>query len=154
MDNKKQTKKRYVDEYLGLAVQLKLWRGFSILLILAIFPLSFVIVRQSFILDQASRREQVVLSPAVSRFDVVSPGKISKSFIKAAFSHVAYRNSSWTYESISDNYQDLFDHYYSEELETKIRANLEITQRFDHAKKSQMVSIYKVDHEKSEFELW
>ena len=150
-EQEKSSKHQYIDEVLGLAVQLRLWRSFALLLILVIVSLCYVVIRQSILVEKASARGQVILSPAVSKFEIATIGKIPKSYIKAAFEYIAQKNSSWTYESIKESYQDLFENYYSHELETKIKANLEITGRFAQVKTNKMVSLYKINALKSEY---
>lgn len=142
----------YIDEFLGLSVQLSLWRSFSMLLSLIVLVLSYVVIRQSSLIEASSNRQQVILSPAISRFEIASVGRVPRHYIKSAFEFIAHKNSSWTYSSIEENYLELFKHYYSYELETKIRANLEVSNRYAYVKKNQMISLFEVDQSKSKYE--
>jgi hypothetical protein len=141
----------YLDELAGAKARARLWRSVAAWTSGACLPLALLVVGLAIWNIRNADRTQVILSPAVQRFEIATPGQVTDSYIKAAFVHIAERNSSWTFESIEENYQDLFRNYYSNDLSTRTQANLSETERFEQVKQNKMVSTYKVDHDRSEF---
>lgn len=141
----------YLDELAGTRVQLRRWKSFAVWQTVATVPLVGLVVFLTVLNIKNVDRTQVILSPAVERFEVATVNQVTDSYIKAAFEHVALRNSSWTYETLEENYEDLFAHYYSQDLATRTRANLMQTGRFDYVKKNRMISTFKIDRERSEY---
>lgn len=142
---------KYLDELSGAKASVRLWRSVATWTAGACVPLSMLVVGLAIWNIKNADRTKVILSPAVQRFEVATLGKVTDSYIKAAFEHVAERNSSWTFETIDENYQDLFQHYYSNDLVTRTKANLTETGRFDQVRQNKMVSTYKIDRDRSEY---
>lgn len=141
----------YLDQLDGMMVKLHLWRGLAITSALSLVPLAVLTLFLTRKIISSQQDMQVILSPAITRFEIASFGKVNDSYIKSAFEHVAYQNSSWTYETISENYQTLFQNYYSHALTTRTKANLTVAKRFDRVRKHKMVSIFKIDNHNSEY---
>lgn len=141
----------YLDALAGARAQLRLWRSIATWTCCGMLPLSilcvFLVVQNISNLD----RTKFILSPAVERFEIATVDQVTDSYIQAAFEHVASRNSSWTFESIEENYDDLFKNYYSQDLVTRTKANLAQSDRVSYVKQNKMVSTFKIDREKSEY---
>jgi hypothetical protein len=141
----------YLDELAGAKSQLRLWRSVAAWTSAACLPLALLVIGLAVWNVKNADRTQVILSPAVQRFEIATPGQVTDSYIRAAFEHVAERNSSWTFETMEENYQDLFQHYYANDLATRTRTNLSESGRFEQVKQNKMVSTYKIDHDRSEY---
>ena len=142
---------KYLDELTGAKATARLWRSVATWTSGACLPLALLVVCLVLWNIKNADRTKVVLSPAVQRFEVATLDQVTDSYIRSAFEHVAERNSSWTFETIEENYQDLFTHYYSNDLVTRTKANLSQSGRFEQARQNKMVSTYKIDHDRSEY---
>lgn len=140
----------YLDALAGARAQLRLWRSIATWTCCGMLPMAGIIVFLVVLNIRNVDRTQVILSPAVQRFEIATVNQVTDSYIQAAFEHVASRNSSWTYESVEENYADLFSNYYSEDLATRTKANLAQSDRFAYVKQNKMVSTFKIDRERSE----
>lgn len=141
----------FIDALAGAKANVRLWRSVATLTAGACVPLALLVVGMAVWNMQNADQTKVILSPAVQRFEVATPGQVTDSYIKAAFEHVAERNSSWTYESVEENYKELFASYYSNDLATRTQANLAQSDRFAQIRKNRMVSTFKIDQERSEY---
>jgi len=141
----------YLDELAGARANARLWRSIAAWTTGACLPLALLVVGLAIWNIKNADRTQVILSPAVQRFEIATMGQVTDSYIKAAFEHVAERNSSWTYDTVEENYRDLFEHYYSNDLVTRTKANLAESGRFDQVHQNKMVSTYKIDRDRSEY---
>ncbi len=144
-------RRSYLDELAGAKARARLWRSVAAWTSGACLPLALLVVGLAVWNIKNADRTQIILSPAVQRFEIATPGQVTDSYIKAAFEHVSERNSSWTFETIEENYQDLFQHYYSNDLSTRTKANLSESGRFEQVKQNKMVSTYKIDRDRSEY---
>lgn len=144
-------KRSYLDQLTGARLEARRWRSLALWSICSSGPMGLTI---AFLLMQVIAnvdRTKFILSPAVHSFDIVSPEEVSDSYIKAAWEHVAHRNSSWTYETLEENYSDLFDRYYVADLATRTKASLAAAGRVDYVKKNRMISTFKIDQTRSEY---
>lgn len=141
----------FLDELAGARAKVRLWRSVAVCTAGASLPLVGLVIGLAIWNVRNADRTQVILSPAVQRFEVATVGQVTDSYIKAAFEHVAERNSSWTYDSLEENYRDLFENYYSNDLATRTETNLVQSDRFAQVKQNKMVSTYKIDATRSEY---
>lgn len=144
--------KSWLNELEGKEFQVKTWRSVALVAIFssAILGIATLILAIKVLYD--FKRERLVLIPSIQRKLVVpAESYISNSFVRAAANRVVELQEQWSYETIEDHYQELFQMYYSHRLEELTRANLTSSRRYEYVRKNKMVSTFEFDQSKSEF---
>jgi hypothetical protein len=132
--------------------QLKVWRSTAIISLIATIAMSISTLLLASKVFNDFRNERLILVPAIQR-KIVVPAKsnVSESFVKAAAKRVVELQEQWSYETVQDHFNEVFNLYYSHGLSELTRANLMATNRYNYIEKNKMVSTFHFDNKRSEF---
>lgn len=142
----------WLDKLLGTQVEMRSWRAFAFITTTLSLLLTGAVVFLVHQLINDTKNQKLVLIPALQRkMTVVADSYLTESFIKSICMRVVELQEQWSYETIADNYQELFKYYYSHGLEELTRANLTASDRYNYANQNKMVSVFRFDWAKSRF---
>ena len=150
---------KYTDQLKKATTKANISFGFNILLLVllcASMTNNTLISRNYMALDKkiedAVERGRIILTPIVQgRVNIERGSIVSDGYIKGMAKEVINKLEAWTYESIEDNYSELFREYYDHSLIVKTKADVDSSRLYDTTRQKKMVSLWKMDPEKSEF---
>lgn len=144
----------WLDRLEGTDYQLKVWRSVALVLMVLSVGLGVSTLLLAIKTLNDFKSERLVLVPALQRKLVVpAQSYISNSFVKAVSNRIIELQEQWSYESIEDNFKELFETYYDHRLTELTKANLKATDRFNYVKDNRIVSTFDIDTKRSEY-LW
>jgi len=146
-------KTKSVNQYENALYEARIWRIVSYSLLVFVVISSVLLVVFAYLAYGGIRNERVILVPGLQNKVVVPASSyISKNFVKGIVSKVVSLQEQWTYESIQDQFDELSKFYYTDGLGNLTNANLISTDRFNYVREKKMISTFKIDYEKSEFD--
>ena len=142
----------WLDSLEGLNYKLKIWQSIAVLSSISCVLLGASTLYLAIQNANDFKNERLVLVPALQRKLVIpAESYISETFVEAASNRVVELQESWTYESVSDHYDELFKTYYGHSLTELTKANLISTNRIEYIKNNKMISTFRIDKDKSEY---
>jgi len=142
----------WLDKLEGSQYQLKVWRSVAIIAVFLALGLGISTLLLAIKTLNDFKSERLVLVPAIQRKLVIpAQSYISNSYVEAVSKRIVELQEQWSFDSIQDNYDELFKTYYSHKLVELTKANLLSTDRFSYVKENKIVSTFDVDEKKSEF---
>ncbi len=144
----------WLDRLEGSQYQLKVWRSVALLAMILAGTLGVSTLLLAIKAINDFKAERLVLVPALQRkLEIPAQSYISNSYVEAVSRRIVELQEQWSYNSIQDNYDELFKTYYSNKLVELTKANLISTDRFSYVRENRIVSTFDMDDKKSEF-LW
>ncbi|MBF0206348.1 MAG: hypothetical protein HQK53_05610 [Oligoflexia bacterium] len=152
MVESKIAKGSWLDKLVGAQIEVRCWRSMAFAATTVSICLTVVIVILVFKLLDDVKNQKLVLVPAIQRkMTVLNDSSLTDSFVRSVSMRVVELQEQWTYQSLEDNYQELFSSYYSHGLQELTKANLLSSDRYNHVKNHQMVSTFRIDWKRSKF---
>ena len=141
----------WTDELFQSKKELRIWKKVVAVLsglILVLGVTNIWLVKYS--VQELNSQRLLLVAPGfdVGPVEVPADAKISPNVMKFFAKRVVTLNEQWSYESIEDNFSDLFEYYYSKELEELTKANLLSSQRIKLIQSKKMISTFRFDWKK------
>lgn len=145
-------KAEWLDRLLGAQSELRSWRAFAFFTTTLSIVLTITVVFLIFKLLDDVKNQKLVLVPGIQRkITVLDDSALTASFVKGVSMRVIELQEQWSYESLADNYDELFKSYYSHGLQEITKANILSSDRYNYVKTHKMVSTFKFDWKRSQF---
>lgn len=149
----KENNSSWINSLVGSEISTKIWKSVSLCLLIISIVLTISHYLVSTKLVDGIKSQRLILVPAIhKKINVPAEAFLSSSYIKAVSKRVVELQEQWSYDSLEDNYQELFRDYYSHKLMELTKANLLASNRLDYVKEKKIVSTFKLDLKKSKFE--
>lgn len=143
---------RAIDGIIVLEYQVKI---LSMALLSFIFLIIFMGGLIAYLLSKASdnlSNQRIVLVPAIhQRLEYPANSYISETYIQAASNRIVELNESWSYDTYTNNINELCRDYYQHNLCVITKSALASTNREDYILKNRVVSQFVIDKDKSRY---
>ena len=107
----------WLDRLEGSQYQLKVWRSVALLAMILAGTLGVSTLLLAIKAINDFKAERLVLVPALQRkLEIPAQSYISNSYVEAVSRRIVELQEQWSYNSIQDNYDELFKTYYSNKL--------------------------------------
>lgn len=146
------SKNTYLDEYLGMKLEISFLRSTIKILSVVVFLLIGSIFYFQNKAASSLNHQRIVMVPAINRKLVIPADSfISETYIRAVSENVVRLNENWSYENYENSVEELCRDYYMREQCELLRTNLRASNRLEYIKENKIFSIFKIDEEKSEY---
>lgn len=143
---------RAIDSIIVLEYQVKI---LSLALLSFIFLIIFMGGLIAYLLSKASdnlSNQRIVLVPAIhQRLEYPANSYISETYIQAVSNRIVELNESWSYDTYTNNINELCRDYYQNNLCVITKSALASTNREDYILKNRVVSQFVIDKDKSRY---
>ena len=143
---------KWTNKLLMVESEKKLWKKISqgsfFLITLLIITLSFISYHY---FSKANTQRLLLVAPSlgVGPIEVESDASITDHIAKTVSKKIVDLNENWTYESLEENFKELFQYYYDKNLTELTQSNLLSSDRLNYVKKNKMISVFNIDWERS-----
>ena len=144
--------KTWTDDLYLSKTEKDLWKKFCFFNGGIILVLSFSLAIVSYYyFNNVKNQKLLLVAPTlgVGPIEVESGSKMTNHIMEMVSQKIVNLNESWTYESLGSNLDELFTYYYNKELSEHTKANILSQDRINYVKQNRMVSIFKLDKNKS-----
>ena len=144
-------KMKHLDNVSGARALARVWRSVAIF---GLISTSILAVANGILIKKnldAADNVKYIIAPGPQTLDIVRPGELPESYIKAAFNHVVQNLASWNHQTIEDNYKELFENFYTLDLASRTKTALLSSNRMQTVAENKMTSTFKIDDSKSQY---
>lgn len=129
-----------------------LWQKIAIGCFLSIPVLVIVLAFMSYhYFSKVNMQRLLLVAPTlgVGPVEVEADATITDSITKVVAKRIVELNENWTYESLEDNFRELFTYYYDQKMVELTKANLLSSDRISYVKQNKVISIFSIDWQRS-----
>lgn len=144
----------WVNKLQMVTAECNLWKKIAIFAFASVGILSITLGFMAYhYFSKINTQRLLLVAPTlgVGPVNVEADAVISDNIIKVIAKRVVELNEIWTYESIKDNFDELFKYYYDTEVVEITKNNLKSTNRYEYVMQNKIISTFKINWDKSEF---